>query len=157
MKGKLDFRFQRAAIIVLLVALAGACVVPLAGYDQKAYENATSLKAATLAMVSKSTKEDSFAVNEAAVDDLLVRLSAAYEYADGVEHNNEAAKNWLDLIGDNDNMIMSWLSTWQDGGSVSTAFAPELKTQFAEGFDTIICLEANKRQLTSCESLKRSE
>ncbi len=153
---KPDHMLRRAILLLWIAAMASACV-QLAGYDQKAYENATSLKAATLAMVARSAGEDSYAQNEAATEDLLVKLSAAYEYANGIEYNNEAAKNWNDLIGDDESMIKGWLALWRNGGSVSEAFIPEISTQIAEGFDTIICLEANKRQLSSCDSLKRSE
>jgi len=151
-----ETRLRTNALLLLTTLLIAACI-PLAGYDQQAYQNATSLKAATIAMVEKSSEDDSFAANGAAVEDLLVRLSAAYEYANGVEHNNEAAKNWDDLIGDDDSMVKGWISNWRAGGSISPALLPEIKMQIAEGFDTIICLEANKRQLTACESLKRSE
>lgn len=156
MSVKSDQLVRQTILLFLLAVTAGACV-QLAGYDQKAYENATSLKAATLAMVGKSAKDDSFTVNQAATDELLVKLNAAYEYANGIEYNNEAAKNWRDLIGDDESMTMGWLSLWRSNGSVSEAFVPEIKEQLAEGFDTIICLEANKRQLSSCETLKRSQ
>ena len=145
----------RGALFLLLAALCTACV-PLAGYDQQAYQNATSLKAETLAMMDRSVEEDSLNSNKAAVDDLMVQLSAAYEYANGIEHNNEAARNWRDLIGNDELMIKGWIHMWREGGSISPAFLSEMKIQIAEGFDTIICLEANKRQMTACQSLKRS-
>lgn len=148
---------QPKGTFFLLIAIWCAACVPLAGYDQQAYQNATSLKAATLAMMDRSAEEDSLNTNKAAVDDLLVRLSAAYEYANGVEHNNEAARNWRDLIGDDDLMIMGWVHLWRSNGSISPALLSEMRIQIAEGFDTIICLEANKRQLTSCQNLKRSD
>ena len=155
MRARIHIRLAQYALLTWLLMAASACV-QLAGYDQKAYENATSLKAATLALLQKSARADSFKANEAAVDQLLVNLSAAYEYADGIEYNNEAAKNWRDLIGNDDEFIKGWIALWSDAGSVSRASVQEFRTVFAEGFDTIICLEANKRQLTSCESLKRT-
>ena len=156
MSAKHEQLVRRTILLAWLAMVASACV-QLAGYDQKAYENATSLKAATLAMVGKSAKSDSFTAKEAAIDNLLVRLNAAYEYANGIEYNNEAAKNWRDLIGNDESMIRGWLALWRSSGSVSKAFMTEIREQIAEGFDTIICLEANKRQLSSCKSLKRSE
>ena len=45
--------------IILLSALACACV-SLPGYDQTAYENATSLKARTLALVEKAAPRPKF-------------------------------------------------------------------------------------------------
>ena len=148
---------MRRALPVIWFALIVSACVQLAGYDQQAYENATTLKAATLAMLEKSSDSGSFVAHQRATDTLLVSLSAAYEYANGIEHNNEAAKNWRDLIGDDDTMIKGWLKIWRTYGSVSEAILLELREQLAEGFDTIICLEANKRELSSCDSLKRSE
>jgi hypothetical protein len=148
---------QRASLLlinVLVFALSAGCV-PLAGYDQQAYENATTLKAETLALMDKSREKNSFSANEAKVDNLVVSLNAAYEYANGVEHNNEAAKNWSDLIGDEEQMILAWVGVWRDCGNVSDDFWESTREQVAEGFDTIICLEANKRQLTACDSLKQ--
>ena len=151
----LNQQFGHVALLFVFLAFTSSCV-SLAGYDQRAYENATSLKAATLAMMSKSTRENSYQPNEAAIDALLVSLDAAFDYANGIEHNNEAAKNCHDLIGNDEQMIGSWISDWQEDGKVSAIFLEELKPQIAEGFDTIICLEANKRQVTACESLKGS-
>lgn len=150
------YGLRHTVLLLLFAALASGCP-SLAGYDQRAYENATSLKAATLSIMAKSDQADSYSPNEAAIDALLVSLHAAYEYANGIEHNNEAAKNWRDLIGDDEQMIGAWLRDWQDGGSVSTVLLEELKPQIAEGFNTIICLEANKRQVTACASLKNSK
>ena len=143
--------------LLSLLALAMAGCVSLAGYDQKAYENATTLKAKTLALFDKSMSEDSYSNNADAIDQLLVDLSAAYEYANGIEYNNEAASNWKLLIGKKDSMVKGWLAEWETAGGVSPILGEELRPQLAEGFDTIICLEANKRQLTACTSLKRAD
>ena len=151
-----ESQLVKGAFFLFLAVWCTACV-PLAGYDQQAYQNATSLKAETLAMMDRSAEDDSLSANQAAVDDLLVQLSAAYEYANGVEHNNEAARNWRDLIGNDGLMIKGWVHLWESNGSISPALLSEMKIQIAEGFDTIICLEANKRQMTSCQNLKRPD
>ncbi len=145
----------RALLLVALVVWCTACV-HLPGYDQRAYENATSLKAQTLALLDRSEVEQyETALNS--VNALRVSLSAAYEYANGIQYNNEAAKNWRDLIGDEESMISGWLLLWQQEGPLAQIFSRELRITIAEGFDLIICLEANKRELTACEHLKRTE
>ena len=146
---------QRLIAIFLLSMLACACV-SLPGYDQAAYENATSLKARTLALVEKSGIYR-YAKYEEDSDDLLVDLSAAYEYANGVEHNNESAKNWQSLIGNEGSMVRGWLAIWQKQDTISESAVAEHRVLIGEAFDTIICLEANKRQLTSCDSLRNSD
>ena len=143
----------RRLAIILLSMLACACV-SLPGYDQQAYENATTLKAHTLALLEKSSDHNSYPRYEDAIDDLLVDLSAAFEYANGVEHNNESAKNWRNLIGDEGSLVKGWLNTWRNQGQISMTGITENRVLIGEAFDTIICLEANKRQMTSCDSLK---
>ena len=147
---------QRRLAIILLSALVCACV-SLPGYDQKAYENATTLKAHTLALVEKSGALDSYMKNEDAVDDLLVSLSAAYEYANGIEHNNESAKNWRSLMGDERSLVNGWLETWRQQTRITQAGVAENSILIGEAFDTIICLEANKRRMTSCNALKKAD
>lgn len=147
---------HRPLAIILLSALACACVA-LPGYDQKAYENATSLKAHTLALVEKSGEADSYANNRENIDDLLVNLSAAFEYANGIEHNNESAKNWRNLIGDESSLVNGWLETWRQQEQITQAGVAENSILIGEAFDTIICLEANKRRLTFCRSLKQAD
>ena len=146
---------QRPLAILLVSLLACACV-SLPGYDQAAYENATSLKARTLALAEKSGVYR-FSKYEEAVDELLVDLSAAYEYANGVEHNNESAQNWRYLIGDESSMVRGWVSTWRTQETISEIGVAEHRVLIGEAFDTIICLEANKRQLSSCDSLRNSD
>ncbi|MEL6869414.1 MAG: hypothetical protein AAFO81_06400 [Pseudomonadota bacterium] len=136
------------------------CAIPLANYDQRAYENATSLKPLALAMIDRSMQRGSWLQYNRALEDLLVQLAAAYEYANGIEYNNEAAANWKDLIGDEERMMLGWATLWSNCGDdtecrVSPALATEYKIQATEAFDIIICLEANKRQLSRCEALTR--
>lgn len=138
--------------LLWLLTLSGCVNLP--GYDQRAYENATSLKPKTLALLEKSKIPDSYDGNEEKAEELLIELRAAFEYANGIEYNNEAARNWRDLIGSDDEMIVGWLTVWKAQGQVSPAAADALAEQLAEGFDTIICLEANKRQLSACPSLE---
>lgn len=140
--------------VLLVLSLSLTACVNLAGYDQRAYENATSLKPRTLALVEKSKLGNSYQSSERAAENLMIQLEAAFEYANGIEHNNEAAKNWRDLIGNKDRMIGAWMVRWKTDGQVNPTLANELKSQFAEGFDIIICLEANKRQLSACPNLE---
>ena len=145
---------SRCFSLLALVSIYLAGCVNLPGYDQRAYENATSLKPKTVALIRKSQVQDSYLANTEKAEDLLIQLQAAFEYANGIEHNNEAAKNWADLIGNDDNMVGGWLSVWEKQGQVNPAAANGLVEQLSEAFDTIICLEANKRQLSACPNLE---
>lgn len=133
--------------IVLCLALVSCTSFQLAGYDQKAYENATTLKPQTLALVAKSGVSDSYSTYADKVDALFIQLESAFEYANGVDHNNEAASNWRDLISD---ILENWHDVWKENLQLTSFAASEIGGQIGQAFDTIICLEANKRQLTKC-------
>lgn len=145
----------RPALLLLILALCqclSACVT-LAGYDQAAYEYATSLKAQTVAILRKS-EDTPYEEKAEQLEDHLVRLQEAYEYANGIEYNNEAAANWSDLI---ESIYLPWVELWQAQGQTSPAAQQEFLLQLREAFDTIICLEANKRSLTACNKLTARE
>lgn len=133
--------------IVLCLTVVSCTSFQLAGYDQKAYENATTLKPQTLALVTKSGTSDSYSTNTEKLDALFIQLESAFEYANGVNHNNEAASNWRDLIND---ILENWHDVWKENQQLSPSAASEIGGQIRQAFDTIICLEANKRQLTEC-------
>lgn len=139
----------KRVLIVLVALTSSACTsIRLAGYDQKAYENATTLKAEVTAFVNEGGIECS--IDDEKKGALQLKLESAYEYANGVEHNNEAASNWRDQI---DTLSESYFVACREQGRISQAFFDDLKMQIRQGFDTIICLEANKREITICEGL----
>lgn len=148
---------SRALTLCTLILLLTSCgVLRLAEYDQKAYENATYLKAQTVALLKNVGVECS--LDDKAIADWSLAMEAAYEYANGVDHNNEAALNWRALI---DDLAVSPITACREAleqGDVplSTVFFDEAMLQIKEGFDVLICLEANKRQASTCESLKAS-
>ena len=71
------------------------------------------------------------------IGDLLVSLSAAYEYANGVEQNNESARNWRSLMGDERSLVNGWLETWRQQTRITQAGVAETSILIGEAFDTI--------------------
>lgn len=145
----MSLKYSIRQILVALIALSSSACVTLAGYDQQAYENATTLKAEVIAFINQAGT--SCNIDEDKKYALMVRLESAYEYANGVEYNNEAASNWRDQI---DGLVDSYFVACNEQNKVSRGFFDGVKEQINEGFDTIICLEANKREITKCENLK---
>lgn len=143
---RLFLKTQGLIVLVFSIGLAGC--VSLAGYDQHAYENATSLKANTMGQIN--TFGVSFSYDKVSKNKLFVELESAFEYANGVQHNNEASKAWRWLI---DDIVQGYfqLCITQEG-KISKAAFNEYMPQVGEAFDNIICLEANKRSLTNCPS-----
>ena len=75
----------------LLVWLS-ACDPLISAYTEQAYQNATRLKAESLALIAKSGQP--FSSRQAEVEQLLTNIDAAYEYAKGLPKNEVAAEQW---------------------------------------------------------------
>jgi len=138
-----------AAAIAFLAAMAlTACVPTIAGYDVEAYKNATSLKAETDAVLSHGTEP--YAANAARVEALSIKLNAAREYAAGIPRNENSARQWELMVDPNQGLAGGTLRQWRERGQFHQEFINEQRKQIAEGFDYIICLEANKQKATKC-------
>ena len=122
-------------LLVLCLLLVSCNTVKLAGYDQKAYENATTLKPETLAPVSKSSTSDGYANNQDQVEKLFIRLESAFEYANGIDYNNEAVNNWRNMISET---LEDWHEEWKNNQSLTPVGASEIRNQIGLEFDTII-------------------
>lgn len=142
------YLYKRVFLCLIVLSSFGCGSLMLAAYDQKAYENATSLKVETTNLLNDVGITCNIDKLKKAA--LLVKLEKAYEYANGVSYNNEAAKNWRDQI---DTLFPSIYKVCAEAGSVSSAAFDLFVQQVKQGFDTIICLEANKREITRCANL----
>src|SRR5574340_848091 len=69
-----------------------ACAPLIGPYSPTAYQNATSLKADTLALMGKATQP--YSDHEKEVEALLVKIDQAYEYVNGIPSNSLSAKQW---------------------------------------------------------------
>lgn len=127
-----------------------ASCVDFPDYSQTAYANATSLKARSLVLVANGT--DPYATHRQDAEALLLSLDEAYEFANGIENNNEAAKLWDILRDPNGSLIGGFVTNWQTEfpGGASASFVEEVGDNLSDNFDRLICLEANKREASSC-------
>ncbi len=150
----------RLVLLLLLIGLTSCGLFRLADYDQRAYENATYLKAKTVALLNSIGL--GCEIDESAISEWRLAMEAAYEYANGIAHNNEAALNWRTLI---DDIAVSPITACRDlladddspSTNLSKAFFTEALHQTRQGFDVLICLEANKRRASSCATLVNAE
>ena len=137
----------------LLAALSAlfllvACTPLISPFSEVAYQNATDLKAHSLALVDQSA--DPYAQHAAEAEQLLIDVSAAYEFVNGMKGNEISAAQWQLMRDPGKNLMGGFVGFWQQVGKVSPAFRDEYHGQVAEAFDYIICLEANKRIATLC-------
>lgn len=139
------------ALYWFILALVSGCTALIAPYDQKAYENSTSLKAVTLAVMGKATNP--YSKHVADVEKLQVELDKAYYYAKGIPSNRESALMWKKLADPNGDLIGLYMRKWKGNGTLKLFFIEEAKGQVADAFDAITCLEANKKEATKCRKL----
>jgi hypothetical protein len=132
----------------LFLLIVTACTPLIGPYSPTAYQNATSLKAETLAIMDKAIQP--YAENELKIDDLKVRIDAAYEYVNGMSSNGISAKQWEILKNPEGNLLGKFFLRWKEKGVLSETYVKEFKKLISEAFDEIICLEANKESAIDC-------
>ena len=138
----------RFAAAIWLALLLSACASLIGPFSPIAYQNATSLKAETLALMDKASEP--YAQHSAEVDKLMVNVDKAYEYVAGVPLNETSAEQWLILKKPDGNLLGKFFSRWKRDGSLSKSYITEFRGVISDAYDEIICLEANKKAATSC-------
>lgn len=145
--------FARATQVVsfLMVLLLSACL-NYADYSLEAYTHATEVKAKTLALLGKTGQP--YSKHQKAAEEVLLAIDVAYEFANGIEHNNEAAQMWRILRDENRTLaaglIRRWRVEYPKGVPVGNVFFDEAESNLADAFNRLICLEVNKREPTKC-------
>jgi hypothetical protein len=145
---RLDDPAWRRTLLAWAAVVLAACTPLISPYDHAAYQNATAAKAEVLALVDKATEPYSDHARQ--VEDMLLAVNKAYEYARGLPQNRITARQWEILKDPNGNLIGGFVSTWKKQGRTSRAYAEEKREQLAEAFDYLICLEANKKEAAKC-------
>jgi hypothetical protein len=149
------YAIPRNVLAVLFAVLVTAgCAQLIAEYSADAYKTATTLKAETLGLVDKSG--ESYSSHKKDIDDLTVKIDAAYEFAAGFPNNQLVAQEWQLLRNPDGNLYGAFAKRWRQQGRLSETFRGEKKLQLGVAFDQIICLEANKKDSRSCSSLGQS-
>ena len=147
--------FPRSVLGVLFAVLVTVGCAPLiAEYSADAYKTVTTLKAETLALVDKSG--ESYSSHKKDVDDLTVKIDAAYEFAAGLPSNQLVAQEWQFLRNPDGTLYGAFVKRWRQQGRLSDTFRADKKIQLGKAFDQIICLEANKKESRSCQSVSQS-
>jgi len=143
-------RGRTAALFAVLVYLCG-CTPLIGPYSPTAYQNATSLKAETLALMEKATEP--YSRYDPKVEALKVELDKAYEFVHGIPGNELSARQWAILkqdAKDGGRLVGRFFARWKELGTLGDTVIAEFKPIISEAFDEIICLEANKREVTQC-------
>ncbi len=143
------FLYRRLAALFSLLFVLAACEPFISPFTEQAYKNATTLKAQSLALIAKS--EQPYSMHRDAVEKLLVDVDAAYEYADGLPNNDVVSAQWATLRNPDGNLLGGFANRWRSSGTLSPFIREEISMQVGKAFDTIICVEINKREASACE------
>jgi len=136
--------------LVLLIGLLCACTPLIGPYSPVAYQNATSLKAETLALMDKATEP--YDSHKAEVDKLFVDAAKAYEFVKGIPSNSASTKQWEILTKRDGDLMGKFFGRWSERRTLSADFIKEFKAIISDAYDEIICLEANKKEAKACSA-----
>ena len=139
-----QFITQRRSVIwlFLLVFTVSSCGTLISTYDKVAYQNATSLKVESLALMDKAT--GLYGNNKKDVEAFLKKVDKAYEYAKGLPKNEIVTKQWQIMKDPSRNLLGGFLVRWEEKGKLTKFFVIEAKKLVSDGFDMIIGLESGK-------------
>lgn len=142
---KLSSKAFWAWTFMLLIA---GCTPLIGPYSPTAYQNATSLKASTLALMEKATEP--YKNHQKEVESLMVELDKSYEFVNGIPSNSISAKQWYILKKPDGDLLGKFFSRWKERSTLTQTYIDQFKGLIADAFDEIICLEANKKEATKC-------
>lgn len=125
--------------ILLLVVAACTTIAP---YNQRAYEQATSVKAEALLVMDAATEP--FNTHREEIRNLRLAIEKAYEYAKGRPKNELSTRQWEIIRDSNRNSLAGFLKRWEDKGVLKDAFVFDQKDEIAKHFDHVIGLEVGK-------------
>lgn len=128
--------------LAALVLFAGCSTI--SPFSQTAYEQATSLKVESLAMMDKAVEP--YANHKKSVDTLRLNIEKAYEYANGRPKNEITTKQWLIIKDPSRNSLGGFLRRWEGKSKLDRAYIQGAKTLVSDGFDTVIQLESGKEK-----------
>lgn len=133
---------RRRRIRLLPLAIGMMACATIAPFSQVAYEQATSIKAESLALMNKGVEP--YAEHEKDVQDLQLSVDKAYEYAKGRLKNDVSTRQWALLRDPERNLLGGFLKRWKADGKLGAAFVTEEKRIVSDAFDQIIGLESGK-------------
>lgn len=143
-------RVSTVAYAAFIALLLSGCAPLIGPYSPTAYQNATSLKASTLALMGKA--EEPYVDHAKEVDVLLTDIDKAYEYVKGIPSNSLSAKQWEILKDPAGDLLGKFILRWKERGKLSAIYISEFKGLIRDGYDEIICLEANKKSASQCNA-----
>lgn len=128
-------------IFLCTVTTISSCTSTSSLYDHYTYTETIEIKLQTLSLMDKS--DTAFSTHENEVIALKNDLEKMLIYETGKGKNEITQKMWEVLNNDN-KLVLSYLTLWEQKGSLNTAFIEEAKPQIEEAFNILIQYEEKK-------------
>jgi hypothetical protein len=138
---KESFFLRLFAAMLFILTVSGGCKPLIAGYDQYAYAQATSLKVDALALMDKAS--DDYNRHTQEVADMNIKMQKAYEYEKNRPQNSITADMWNLMMNDK-SLYGGFIVLWKEQKTVGQFTIDEAKKKVAENFDRISQLESKK-------------
>ena len=139
----MQHRFIKQFYLLIAALIMVGCST-ISVFNQKGYEQATSLKVDALALMDKAI--DPYADHEKEIKILKTELDKAYEYAKGRPQNSETTDQWLIIKSPERNSLGGFMKKWKQEKALMAGIITEAKILVSDGFDTVIELESGKRK-----------
>lgn len=137
-----------AFFLAASVSLITSCSL-ISNYDQKSYENATSLKVDTKNVMGLAT--ESYSSHTTDIGTLITNLDKAYEYDFSRPKNDITIRLWDKLRNPDGALLGGFLAEWKTEGRLLPGYVRSKQTQIGRGFDMISGLESGKLKPSDVE------
>lgn len=135
-----SFLNKALRLFFLFVGLSGCAAISF--FSPVAYEQATSLKVESLALMDRAVEP--FDRHRSEAEALMIKVEKAYEYAKGRPGNEISTRQWRLLKDPDRNLLGGFMKRWEERSTLSGPFIEEAKGIVSDAFDTIIGLESGK-------------
>lgn len=133
---------RKIPLLYLVAALMLVGCSTISPFSQPAYEQATSLKVESLALMDKAVEP--YGNHKKSVAELKLSIEKAYEYAKGRPKNKISTDQWSIIKDPSGNSLGGFLSRWEKNKKLTKGFVDNAKGLVSSGFDTVIELEGGK-------------
>lgn len=139
--GGVQSRFWSSVILMIIGVVCLGCAT-ISPYSETAYQQATSLKVDSLALMAKANEP--YAQHQTEVEALGLKIDKAYEYAKGLPNNTITTRQWEILKDPDRHLLGGFLELWRTKSTLSQAYIADKQIQVGSAFDQIIGLESGK-------------
>jgi hypothetical protein len=136
------FKYHLTIPILFYALIVFGCAALISQFDQTAYENAVTLKVETLKLMDKAVEP--YSVHKKKIDEIVLKVEKAYEYAKGLPKNEFTTKQWQILKDPERNLWGGFIKRWKGDNTLGEGYIQEKKKQVSKAFDYIIGLESGK-------------